>query len=64
MIDWKDCVVPIGKGVIQPPPQKPRRKRVPRKCSTCENIKCKSRFAVVEWLHCGAWKGANDANEK
>ena len=46
MIDWKDCIVPVGaKG-----PQE-----LPRKCSTCSSKSCTVRGMVVNWLHCGKW---------
>lgn len=32
-----------------------RPKRIPRKCSTCMNGRCRLRWRAVDWLHCGEW---------
>lgn len=61
MVNWKDCITPIGLGTLAPPAPPPKRKRrVARKCSTCANKDCKRQFAVVEWLHCGKWVMQDD----
>lgn len=31
-------------------------KRIAVRCSTCGNKECRSRFAAVEWRHCGDWQ--------
>lgn len=53
MIDWKDCIVPVGAKGPQELPRKPV--RLPRKCSTCSSKSCTVRGMVVNWLHCGKW---------
>lgn len=53
MIDWKDCIVPIGSA---DPALPRRRRRVPRKCSTCARRDCPNRSWLIDWLHCGRWE--------
>lgn len=53
MIDWKDCIVPVGAKGTQELPGKAV--RLPRKCSTCSSKSCTVRGTVVNWLHCGKW---------
>lgn len=53
MVNWKDCITPIGLGALAPPAPPPKRKRrVARKCSICTNNSCTVRGTVVNWLHC------------
>lgn len=58
MIDWKDCIVPIG-GMAFPLPL-PRKKRPPRKCSTCANQECRVSGKVFDWLHCKEWRAYDE----
>ena len=62
MIDWRDCLVPIG--VSADPALPRRRRRLPRKCSTCADPRCPHRSAVIDWLHCGKWIGPGSVSEE
>ena len=53
MIDWKGCIVPIGRDDPKELPK--QRKKVSRKCSTCSDRKCRMRGTVCDWTHCGEW---------
>lgn len=54
MIDWRDCLVPTGAAADPALPR--RRRRVPRKCSTCARQDCPDRSWLIDWLHCGRWE--------
>lgn len=45
-------------------PAGPKKKRLPVKCSTCADRECKQRGRVCDWMHCGKWKGGDQAGGK
>ena len=42
----------------------PKKKRVPRKCSTCSNRKCRTRGIIVDWVDCENWRDPLDRFRK
>lgn len=58
MIDYKDCIVSIG--VRDFPPLPPRKKRPPRKCSTCANQECRVSGKACNWTHCKEWRAYDE----
>lgn len=64
MIDWKDCIVPIGAGAIQPSPPPTCKARMLRKCSNCANRTCRIRGVVVDWTHCGEWREGGEVERR
>ena len=38
-------------------PAGPKKKRLPRKCSTCADRTCRQRGRICDWRHCTNWKG-------
>lgn len=63
MTNWKDCIVIIGEGAAHSPPA-PRRRRIPRKCSTCTDRSCRQRGRVCNWINCRSWKGGEQTDGK
>lgn len=59
MIDWKDCIVPIGTKSF-PAPASGKKKRPERKCSTCANTDCRVSGKVCDWKHCKEWRGYDE----
>lgn len=55
MINWKDCIVPIGGRAEQKAFPLQKKKRIEVRCSTCKYQSCHERFSVVEWRHCWKW---------
>lgn len=45
-------------------PAGPKKKRVPRKCSTCADRTCRQRGRVCDWKHCGKWRGGGASGWK
>lgn len=45
-------------------PAGPKKKRLPRKCSTCADRDCRQRGRVCDWRHCTNWKGGGQTDGK
>ena len=45
-------------------PAAPKKKRLPRKCSTCADRTCRQRGRVCDWRHCKDWKGGGQTDGK
>lgn len=37
-------------------PAAPKKKPLPRKCSTCADRDCRQRGGICDWKHCKDWK--------
>lgn len=48
--------------ILSPPA--PRRRRIPRKCSTCTDRSCRQRGRVCNWINCRSWKGGEQTDGK
>ena len=45
-------------------PAGPKKKLLPRKCSTCSNRKCRTRGIIVDWVDCENWRDPLDRFRK
>ena len=45
-------------------PAAPKKKPLPRKCSTCADRDCRQRGRVCDWRHCGKWRGEERVDGK
>lgn len=45
-------------------PAGPKKQRLPRKCSTCSNRKCRTRGIIVDWVGCEDWRDPLDRFRK
>jgi len=45
-------------------PAAPKKKRLPRKCSTCVDRTCRQRGRICDWRHCTNWKGGGQTDGK
>lgn len=45
-------------------PAGPKKKPLPRKCSTCADRDCRQRGRGCDWMHCGKWRGKERVDGK